>query len=628
MQDCASDNKIKENKYKILRMSLLLGSDENREETLNNFEDAAREIDAMNDAIYLKGLEDKFYDTLKIEEEEKKLDVLVNYIGGRVEQRISLLTDFANVTGFDLQNLPPIKYYDRLDDYKERLFYIREYLDNISRLETLNKEVNDASEKLEVAYKNKAASEEFNQRNEEILLNKFMHIVSSLDYFKDINEDNVSERLNDVESVVRESKKSLDIFTKSFTTLVHSGIGFEQEQEYRSYVTDAQDIYYSNKEKEYFIRLYQYLLQKECEYNPILVKRDCINDLLYERLNLRQELEVNDNDLLAGFYDLLERQYQDIQKQKDNIENIGQLNDTIQSKKEEINELELDNQKVEILALLREFCIIDTSYSDEVESSSSVEEVGSAASESSNDGIFDAQDANASDGDDVPESVDNDVNSNDDIFSVKTDIKEEENKTSVDLFSLPEQVKEEVSNDIKQENEVSNDIKQENEVVEKEEEKPLDNQVVLVENSIGIDLDLVHSKANKVMQRVGEMLGIKPKEEVVVSVTSDNNESNVLNQSSSDSAPKESESIPQNPLFNSEIDLTNNHSENVEKVPEDNSTIDNDFWFPSDTPDALNELPDLETSTEVDNNNFFSNNSMSDLNFPDLKVDFGSNEEA
>ena len=68
MQDCASDNKIKENKYKILRMSLLLGSDENREETLNNFEDAAREIDAMNDAIYLKGLEDKFYDTLRTKE--------------------------------------------------------------------------------------------------------------------------------------------------------------------------------------------------------------------------------------------------------------------------------------------------------------------------------------------------------------------------------------------------------------------------------------------------------------------------------------------------------------------------------------------------------------------------------
>ena len=113
MQDCVSSNKIKENKYKILRMSLLLGSGVDREDTFNNFEDAAREIDAMNDEVYLKNIENKFYDTLKLEEEEKKLSVLVDYIGGRVEQRISLLSDFSNVTGYDLQNLPPIKYYDK-----------------------------------------------------------------------------------------------------------------------------------------------------------------------------------------------------------------------------------------------------------------------------------------------------------------------------------------------------------------------------------------------------------------------------------------------------------------------------------------------------------------------------------
>ena len=81
MQDCASSNKIKENKYKIIRMILLLGSDDDREETLNNFEVASKEIDAMNDEIYLKDLEDKFYDTLKLEEEEKKLAILFDYIG-------------------------------------------------------------------------------------------------------------------------------------------------------------------------------------------------------------------------------------------------------------------------------------------------------------------------------------------------------------------------------------------------------------------------------------------------------------------------------------------------------------------------------------------------------------------
>ena len=48
MQMYNDSNKIKENKYKILRMSLLLGNGEDREETINNFEEAAREIDAMN----------------------------------------------------------------------------------------------------------------------------------------------------------------------------------------------------------------------------------------------------------------------------------------------------------------------------------------------------------------------------------------------------------------------------------------------------------------------------------------------------------------------------------------------------------------------------------------------------
>ena len=66
MQDTINSNKIKENKYKILRMSLLLGNNDDKEDTINNFEDASREIDAMNDEIYLKELDGKFYDTLTL----------------------------------------------------------------------------------------------------------------------------------------------------------------------------------------------------------------------------------------------------------------------------------------------------------------------------------------------------------------------------------------------------------------------------------------------------------------------------------------------------------------------------------------------------------------------------------
>lgn len=591
MQDYTSSNKIKENKYKILRMSLLLGSDENREETLNNFEDAACEIDAMNDETYIKDLEDKFYDTTNLEEEEKKLTILVDYIGGRVEQRISLLTDFANVTGYDLQDLPPIKYYDKLDDYKERLKYIREYLDNTNKLNTLNEEVTSADEKLEKAYKNKAISEEFNQRNEEILLNKFQHIIKSLDYFKDINEENIQGRLAEIISSVEESKKSLDIFTKSFTTLANSGISLEEEEEYHSYVVSAEEAYYTNKEKEYMLRLYQSLIHKETEYNAIILKRESINNLLYERLNIRKDLSINDTDILISLYDLLEKQYEDIKYQKENIEDIDNLNELIRVKKEEMNELELDNQKVEILALLREFCIIDT-YSDVSSEDTETIEIPFKQEESSH------------------------KTSTTDDKTIEEPVKEQ---------------KEELPSEVELPEEPINDIFEASEKeVPKEEEKNDDgytanNQVVKVENATNIDLDLVHSKANKVMKRVGEMLGIKQKEEQIISVTNE-----IKEQLQEENNSKEEEKIfvpSENPLFNND---NNSDKKENETITEPSSDDENNFWFPSDTPDALNELPDLEIPNNVDNsNNFFANNNMPDLNFPDLKIDFGNtNTEA
>ena len=56
MQDCASSNKIKENKYKILRMSLLLGRGENQEETLTQ--------QTTKQNIVLEQKENKGYETV------------------------------------------------------------------------------------------------------------------------------------------------------------------------------------------------------------------------------------------------------------------------------------------------------------------------------------------------------------------------------------------------------------------------------------------------------------------------------------------------------------------------------------------------------------------------------------
>ncbi len=621
MDDYISSNKIKENKYKILRMSLLLGDDENREETINNFEDAAREIDAMNNEIYLNNLENKFYETNKLEEEEKKLALLVDYIGGRVEQRISLLTDFANVTGFDLQNLPPIKYYDKLDDYKERLQYIREYLNNTARLETLNEEVKEANEKLEKAYKNKSSSEEFNQRSEEVLYNKYQNIIKTTDYFKDINEDNVEEHLEKAIQSANESKKSLDIFKNSFKTLSHSGISSEEEEEYRSYVINAGKAYYSDKEKEYLIRLYQYFIRKESDYHSILTKRDSINELLYERLNLRNELGINEIDILSNLYELLEKQYEDIKRQATNIEEIEQLNELIDKRKEEINTIELENQKVEILAILREFGMIETYTNEEA-----VEKVPEETKTP----------------EEIIKEMDTTFNTNnEENISLNKPLMEEDKTASPSIFDLPslDEKKEDASIE---NNSLSEEVsKEEPKVPEVKIEDYQDNQVISVENAEGIDLEYIHAKAKKVMQRVGEMLGIKSEDIKEPLPSTPVNSIPSLEEKQEITIPKQEE-VSQNkqnemvkevtnPFLEGENQINTTNPLFTDNLPEketEQSEEEQNFWFPSETPDALNELPDLENNTTPSNaNNFFANNTMPDLNFPDLKVDFGNNEE-
>ena len=621
MDDYISSNKIKENKYKILRMSLLLGDDENREETINNFEDAAREIDAMNNEIYLNNLENKFYETNKLEEEEKKLALLVDYIGGRVEQRISLLTDFANVTGFDLQNLPPIKYYDKLDDYKERLQYIREYLNNTARLETLNEEVKEANEKLEKAYKNKSSSEEFNQRSEEVLYNKYQNIIKTTDYFKDINEDNVEEHLEKAIQSANESKKSLDIFKNSFKTLSHSGISSEEEEEYRSYVINAGKAYYSDKEKEYLIRLYQYFIRKESDYHSILTKRDSINELLYERLNLRNELGINEIDILSNLYELLEKQYEDIKRQEKNKEEIEQLNELIDKRKEEINTIELENQKVEILAILREFGMIETYTNEEA-----VEKVPEETKTP----------------EEIIKEMDTTFNTNnEENISLNKPLMEEDKTASPSIFDLPslDEKKEDASIE---NNSLSEEVsKEEPKVPEVKIEDYQDNQVISVENAEGIDLEYIHAKAKKVMQRVGEMLGIKSEDIKEPLPSTPVNSIPSLEEKQEITIPKQEE-VSQNkqnemvkevtnPFLEGENQINTTNPLFTDNLPEketEQSEEEQNFWFPSETPDALNELPDLENNTTPSNaNNFFANNTMPDLNFPDLKVDFGNNEE-
>ena len=600
-------NKIKENKYKILRMSLLLGNGEDREETINNFEDAAREIDAMNDEVYLKNLDSKFYDTFKLEEEEKKLTALVDYIGGRVEQRLSLTNDFANITGYELTNLPIIKYQDRLDEYKDRLKYIKEYLDNTNRINKLNSEINDLENKLNDSYVKKTKSEEKNIKSEEELFTRFKNIVSNMELFNDITKETIDSKLNEVISVTSDSKKSLDIFNKSFNTLNQAGISGEERNEYLSYVNGAKEVYYFNKEQEYLLRIYSLLSTTESEYENIVAKRKTINDLVDERINLRKELKVTDSDVLNGLYDLLDRQYKDIAEEKINLDNIDNYIREVDSKKIEVSSLEQDNQKVEILSLLKEFCIIDT-YEGEKELDN-IEE--------------------ASLKEDIPNNLEEVSDSEEVLPNVELDGDVSTSLEDNNSVEMPVLSNEEEKLDI---------------------ENAKDNQVISIEDALNMNIELATSKSNGVMKRVGEMLGVKiekndtaekentleKKDENIVLEKKDdslnfNNDipNDIFDNNNYDADPETNDEnvkadVVENPLFNSEIG--NSTLDDVLANDSAVDNVDNDFWFSNEeAPLDLNSLPDLTDNNGL--NNDLGMNDTPSLDFPKMDVNGLSNEE-
>ena len=572
-----NSKKIKENKYKILRMSLLLGHDNNREETINNFEESAREIDAMNNETYLEELENKFYETKTLEEEQKKLTDLVDYIKGRIYQRESLLGDFINITGRNLMGLGDIKYESHLDEYEERLNYINEYINNTKTIEENTKEIEKLDNILVSEEKQKERNESKNAELEKVLLEKFERVAKNKINIDEIIKDNLDNELDEVKAHAEESKKSLDIFKKSFETLKNAGISYEEESEYKSYVNGARDIYYDYKETEYLLELYRLLLTNETEYINIYNKREYINSILNDRLETRRELEITSEDNLNDIYKILDTQNEIVVSQKENIDNIEVLKAQIVNLKEKTKELKEDNEKVEILTILKEYNMIDT-YENEItpEIKFDIPEIDNESNIlSSNEEINDINNI------ETEELINNDLPKESDIelkeeTSVNIEEPEVELPTDLELnLELPEEQEESkkeeiapkeettpIEKQVEEPTEISaetpqiednnldlelpeldskpaeeftpvEETKPEPEIIPEkpvsvEETKPVetpieipteevtvkDNLVINSHDPAGLNVEECLEKANKVMRKVGEMLNIKIKEEL------------------------------------------------------------------------------------------------------------------
>ena len=86
-QSFINSDSILEKKFKILRMSIMLGNSRNRENTIKEYEETAREIDKYKKSLYEEILSSKMYMTTTLEEERDRLKDLIAFIEKRIDER-------------------------------------------------------------------------------------------------------------------------------------------------------------------------------------------------------------------------------------------------------------------------------------------------------------------------------------------------------------------------------------------------------------------------------------------------------------------------------------------------------------------------------------------------------------
>ena len=308
-----------------------------------------------------------FYDTTTLEDEERRLKDLVAFIQERIEKRKSLLEDYRTVTSTELTDLEYIEKSGDLDLYEARLSTIKEYLDSSKLIEVNEEDLIKLKDKLIKEYDLKSANEIKNTKIEEELFNAFVNALYEMDLYSSLDLSNIDKEIEKLQKEIDESREQKDTFLTAFNNLKLSGITGDLELEYASYVENSKKNYYFVKEKEIILKLYKLIDEKQSEYSDLYNKREEIKELLQERILLRNELGIKDKDYLAKVSNLLLEQKQEIESEKENVDNINVLTERIKLKENRLDDLRRQIKKPEILSVLKEYSLIDTYDHEDVE---------------------------------------------------------------------------------------------------------------------------------------------------------------------------------------------------------------------------------------------------------------------
>lgn len=348
-----------ENLCKIFETRIKLDKEKNIEtppDVLINYEKYSKKIDSIYNSKFEKEIKPLIVPAVTIEKEEERLGKLISLLKSRLEKREELENRFYLTTGRYIKGLQLVVSESEFEDKKNRLETITKYLDTRNEINTVNESISELKDKLSDEV---AKQDEYIKKNkimEDELYNTFKDVISNDDYLSKLNEDDIDTEIAMVIDKVKDNKETLDVTKDSVNSLMISG----DNDDYASYIEDAERSYFTWKNRELLLKIYSLVIKFEDSYNDLYEKRDKINKIIRNRRSIKDNLTIEVTDNFSSFEDVLKEQLDVLKNEKEVLENVSNYTNRISFKEERLSELEEANNSVEILSILREYGLIDT----------------------------------------------------------------------------------------------------------------------------------------------------------------------------------------------------------------------------------------------------------------------------
>lgn len=348
-----------ENLCKIFETRIKLDKEKNIEtppDVLINYEKYSKKIDSIYNSKFEKEIKPLIVPAVTIEKEEERLGKLISLLKSRLEKREELENRFYLTTGRYIKGLQLVVSESEFEDKKNRLETITKYLDTRNEINTVNESISELKDKLSDEV---AKQDEYIKKNkimEDELYNTFKDVISNDDYLSKLNEDDIDTEIAMVIDKVKDNKETLDVTKDSVNSLMISG----DNDDYASYIEDAERSYFTWKNRELLLKIYSLVIKFEDNYNDLFEKRDKINKIIRNRRSIKDNLTIEVTDNFSSFEDVLKDQLDVLKNEKEVLENVSNYTNRISFKEERLSELEEANNSVEILSILREYGLIDT----------------------------------------------------------------------------------------------------------------------------------------------------------------------------------------------------------------------------------------------------------------------------